>query len=71
MYIRDGRAYVVNSDYFVYWQYDPEADPHGFHGSQVLIADVRPTSCGTPIWCRTGSYSSEARRSRRPGGGSS
>ena len=40
MYIRDGRAYVVSSDYFVYWQYDPEADPHGFHGSQVMIADV-------------------------------
>jgi uncharacterized secreted protein with C-terminal beta-propeller domain len=40
MYVRDGRAYVVSSDYFVYWQYDPEADPHGFHGSQVMIADV-------------------------------
>jgi hypothetical protein len=40
MYVRDGRAYVVNSDYFVYWQYDPEADPHGFHGSQVMIVDV-------------------------------
>ncbi len=40
MYVRDGRAYIVMSDYFVYWQYDPDADPHGFHGSQVLIADV-------------------------------
>lgn len=40
MYVRDGRAYVINSDYFVYWQYDPDADPHGFHGSQVMIVDV-------------------------------
>jgi hypothetical protein len=40
MYVRDGRAYVVSSDYFVYYQYDPEADPHGFHGSQVMIVDV-------------------------------
>ena len=40
MYVRDGRAYILNSDYFVYWQYDPEADPHGFHGSQVMVADV-------------------------------
>lgn len=41
MYVRDGRAYVVSSDYFQYWQYDPETDPHGFHGSQVMIADVK------------------------------
>ncbi|MBU1899542.1 beta-propeller domain-containing protein [Myxococcota bacterium] len=40
MYVRDGRAYIVMSDHFVYWQYDPDADPHGFHGSQVMIADV-------------------------------
>jgi len=40
MYVKDGRAYVVSSDYFQYWQYDPEADPHGFHGSQVMIVDV-------------------------------
>ncbi|MEZ4468931.1 MAG: beta-propeller domain-containing protein [bacterium] len=40
MYVRDGRAYVLSSDYFTYWQYDPEADPHGFHGSQVMIIDV-------------------------------
>lgn len=40
MYLRDGRAYVAMSDYFVYWQYDPDADPLGFHGSQILIADV-------------------------------
>ena len=40
MYLRDGRAYVVMSDYFVYWQYDPDADPLGFHGSQILIVDV-------------------------------
>lgn len=51
MYIRDGRAYVVSSDYFVYWQFDPEADSHGFHGSQVMILDVsdpdEPASLGT------------------------
>ncbi|MCC6749978.1 MAG: beta-propeller domain-containing protein [Deltaproteobacteria bacterium] len=51
MYVRDGRAYVVNTDYFTYWQYDPEADPHGFHGSQVLIVDVsnpaRPKELGS------------------------
>ena len=50
MYVREGRAYIVMSDYFEYWQYDPEADPHGFHGSQVLIADVsvpaRPVALG-------------------------
>ncbi len=40
MYVREGRAYVVMSDYFTYWMYDPDADPLGFHGSQVLIADV-------------------------------
>ncbi|MGK0361851.1 MAG: hypothetical protein ACI9U2_004169 [Bradymonadia bacterium] len=40
MYVRDGRAYVLSSDYFQYWQYDPEADPHGFHGSQVMVLDV-------------------------------
>ena len=40
MYLRDGRAYIVMSDYFVYWQYDPDADPLGFHGSQILIVDV-------------------------------
>ena len=40
MYVRDGRAYIVMSDHFVYWQYDADADPHGFHGSQVIIADV-------------------------------
>jgi hypothetical protein len=40
MYVRDGRAYAVVSDYFTYWQYDKDADPLGFHGSMVLIADV-------------------------------
>ena len=40
MYVRDGRAYMVVSDYFVYWQWDPDADPLGFHGSQVLVADI-------------------------------
>lgn len=41
MYVRDGRAYIVMSDYFTYWQYDPDADPLGFHGSQVLIVNVQ------------------------------
>ena len=51
MYVREGRAYIVMSDYFEYWQYDREADPQGFHGSQVLIADVsvpaRPVALGS------------------------
>lgn len=45
MYVRDGRAYAVVSDYFQYWQYDKDADPLGFHGSVVFVADVsQPTS---------------------------
>jgi hypothetical protein len=40
MYLRDGRAYVVVSDYFNYWQYDSDSDPLGFHGSQILVVDV-------------------------------
>jgi hypothetical protein len=44
MYVRDGRAYAVVSDHFTYWQYDKDADPHGFHGSMVLIADVSQPS---------------------------
>jgi len=51
MYVRDGRAYIVMSDYFTYWQFDPDADPLGFHGSQVLIVDVtdpaHPTELGS------------------------
>ena len=40
MYLRDGKAYIVMSDYFVYWQFDGAADPLGFHGSQLLVVDV-------------------------------
>ncbi|MBN2361637.1 MAG: beta-propeller domain-containing protein [Deltaproteobacteria bacterium] len=40
MYVREGRAYFLLSDHFSFWQYDPEADPLGFHGSEVIIADV-------------------------------
>lgn len=40
MYVREGRAYIVMSDYFQYWMYDDDADPLGFHGSQILIVDV-------------------------------
>ncbi|MDY0059594.1 MAG: beta-propeller domain-containing protein [Myxococcota bacterium] len=28
------------SDWFEFWQHDPEADPLGFHGSPILIADI-------------------------------
>jgi hypothetical protein len=44
MYVRDGFAYVVVSDYFTWWQVaDGPAVP--FHGSQVRIVDVRqPTA---------------------------
>ncbi|MBN1655893.1 MAG: beta-propeller domain-containing protein [Deltaproteobacteria bacterium] len=44
MYLEQQRAYIVMSDYFAYWQYDPDADPLGFHGSRVLIADVSDPS---------------------------
>ncbi|MBN1654558.1 MAG: beta-propeller domain-containing protein [Deltaproteobacteria bacterium] len=44
MYLEDERAYIVMSDYFDYWQYDDDADPLGFHGSRVLIADVSEPS---------------------------
>ncbi len=40
MYLQEERAYIVMSDYFTYWQFDEDADPLGFHGSRVLIADV-------------------------------
>ncbi|MET0390347.1 MAG: beta-propeller domain-containing protein [Polyangiales bacterium] len=40
MYLRDGNAYVVVSDYFSYWQFDSDADPLGFHGSRVIVVDV-------------------------------
>jgi hypothetical protein len=40
MYVKNGRAYIVMSDYFTYWQFDADADPLGFHGSQVLVVDV-------------------------------
>ncbi|MBM4319101.1 MAG: hypothetical protein FJ125_03875, partial [Deltaproteobacteria bacterium] len=49
MYLRDGRAYIVMSDYFVYWQYDPDADPLGFHGSQILIVDVSDPANPLPL----------------------
>ena len=40
MYVRDGRAYIVMSDYFAYYQWDDDADPRGFHGSQILVVDI-------------------------------
>ncbi len=40
MYVRDGYAYVIVSDYFTYWQaQDSGAQP--FHGSEVRIVDVK------------------------------
>lgn len=40
MYVRDGYAYVIVSDYYTWWQVaDGPAQP--FHGSQVRIVDVR------------------------------
>src|SRR5262245_27159114 len=44
MYVRDGKALIVMSDYFSYWQFDGDADPLGFHGSQVLVVDVADPS---------------------------
>jgi hypothetical protein len=40
MYLRNGKAYIVMSDYFTYWQFDSDSDPLGFHGSQLLVVDV-------------------------------
>lgn len=40
MYLKNGKAYIVMSDYFTYWQFDDDSDPLGFHGSQVLVVDV-------------------------------
>lgn len=39
MYLRDGFAYVVVSDYFTYWRVADGAS--SFHGSQVRVVDVR------------------------------
>ncbi|MCA9521081.1 MAG: beta-propeller domain-containing protein [Myxococcales bacterium] len=44
MYVEKGRAYVIMSDYFTYWMFDADADPLGFHGSQVLVVDVQKPS---------------------------
>jgi hypothetical protein len=41
MYLRDDKAFIVMSDYFQYWQFDSDADPLGFHGSEVLVVDVK------------------------------
>lgn len=41
MYLRNGKAYIVMSDHFSYWQFDSDSDPLGFHGSQVLVVDVQ------------------------------
>lgn len=44
MYVRDGYAYVIVSDYFT-WQQGANGTATPFHGSQVRIVDVRvPTA---------------------------
>lgn len=43
MYVRAGRAYVIVSDYYGYWQEPVAADaamPSSFHGSQVRVIDI-------------------------------
>lgn len=40
MYLRDGYAYVIVSDYFSYWQV-ADGPTRSFHGSQVRVVDVR------------------------------
>jgi hypothetical protein len=40
MYVRDGYAYLVVSDYFT-WQQTADGAPKPFHGSQVRVVDVR------------------------------
>lgn len=40
MYVRNGYAYVIVSDYFT-WQQVPDAPARPFHGSQVRIIDIR------------------------------
>jgi len=42
MYVRDGRAYVVVSDYYSFWR-NPEAMdgmPYAYYGSQLRVLDV-------------------------------
>lgn len=41
MYVRDGKAYVIVSDYYTYWRTaDAASAPAGWHGSQVRIVDL-------------------------------
>lgn len=41
MYVRDGRAYVIVSDYYVYWSdADGSATPGSWRGSQLRIVDL-------------------------------
>jgi len=49
MYVREGRAYIVVSDYFTYWRSD-EADGIGsdsFYGSLLAIVDVADPTAPT------------------------
>lgn len=44
MYVREGRAYVVVSDYFYYWQVADTTAVSSFNGSVVAIVDVENPS---------------------------
>lgn len=44
MYVREGRAYVVVSDYFYYWQVADSSTISSFNGSVVAIVDVENPS---------------------------
>ncbi|MEW5850284.1 MAG: beta-propeller domain-containing protein [Myxococcota bacterium] len=66
MYIRDGRAIVVVSDYFSYWRIiaeDGDDDVEGFHGSTLAIIDVsQPQSPILEKQLEIEGYVSETRR---------
>lgn len=40
MYVRDGNAYIMVSDYYTYWRCG-NGSADGFHGSQLKVVDVR------------------------------
>lgn len=40
MYVRDGKAYVVVSNYYYYWRVEDSDSVDSFHGSMLAIIDV-------------------------------
>ncbi|MEW5851064.1 MAG: beta-propeller domain-containing protein [Myxococcota bacterium] len=40
MYVREGRAYVIVSDYYTFWRNEVDDGLGGFYGSQLRIIDV-------------------------------